>query len=55
MDFIMKKQIIKNPIGETIMYRQENADGSFVFYTEENVFIVAWLAEGNTAEEWKEI
>jgi hypothetical protein len=52
MDFIMKKQIIKNPIGETIMYRQENADGSFVFYTEDNVFIVAWLAEGNTAEEW---
>jgi hypothetical protein len=55
MDFIMKKQIIKNPIGETIMYRQENADGSFVFYTEDNAFIVAWLAEGNTAEEWQPV
>lgn len=52
MDFVIKKQTIKNPVGETIMYRQENNDGSYVFYTEDNSFILAWVAEGNTAEEW---
>ena len=48
------KQTLIQPNGSTIvMYRQENADGSVVFYTEEAPFIIAWLAEGNTAEEWQ--
>ena len=47
------KQTIPQPNGDNIiMYRQENADGSMVFYTEEAPFIIQWLAEGNTAEEW---
>jgi hypothetical protein len=47
------KQTVTERNGSTyIMYRQENADGSMVFYTEEAPFIIQWLAEGNTAEEW---
>jgi len=48
------KQTITEPNGTiVIMYRQENADGSLVFYTPEADFIKAWVAEGNTAEEWQ--
>lgn len=48
----MFKQVIVDQTGEYIIYRQENPDGSWVFYTPEAPFIVEWLAAGNTPEPW---
>lgn len=48
----MKIVRIPQPVGETIMYRVDNEDGSVVFHSPESPVVIAWLAEGNEPEEW---
>jgi len=52
MDRKIYKQTIVLSTGEITTYFEKNSDGSFIIYTPEASFIIDWLSEGNTTEEW---
>jgi hypothetical protein len=47
---------VVDSLSQIKMFRIDNADGSVTMFTEQSPLMIdylAWVAEGNTAEEWQ--